>query len=169
MIVFKPNGVIKMTFSSIATFWNEKHPLSKQANALYSQMVPMSGNSTSLQGELLRASSRISYDWFNNGWGNNWSGAVKFLENNFIKLPNQPEADIIKELKKELAFVLNYSHGEPCPSNNDYKSKVYSTVTKIHEIVVTAILANPDLINNTDDMFNYQEEEYQHSWEEEEY
>lgn len=152
---------------SIITFWNEEHPLSEKSQVLANKLVPMVGRCESLQGELLRASSRISYDWFNNGWGcNNWSGAVKFIEANFTKLPNLPDSMFVEQLMQELSFVNNYSHGEPCQMK--YNGRICMTVTKIHEIVVNAILANPELIENKEDMFEYGEEDYQHSWDNEE-
>jgi hypothetical protein len=142
----------------IATFWNEDHPLSVQSQALGVALVPLEGNCTTLQGELFRASSRIGYDWFNNGWGcNNWSGAVRFIEHNIAKLPNRIDDELIPQLVRELNFVETYSHGEPC---HCAATRATFAVTKIHEIIVNAILNNPTAIPNTDDMFNYQEDDY---------
>jgi hypothetical protein len=42
-------------------------------NFLYDQLVPNDGPAEYLEGELLRAISRIHYDYLNNGFGNNWS------------------------------------------------------------------------------------------------
>lgn len=151
---------------TVITFWNEKHPLSVKSQALYEQLVPGSGSSDSLQGELLRASSRISYDWFNNGWGcNNWSGAVRFIEANYTKLPDMPDQMFIDQLMKELSFVSQYSHGEPC--NLEYDGRACMSVTKIHEMVVNAVIANPKLIKNTENMFDYSEKDYEPPYEEE--
>lgn len=81
----------------IANFWDGDHPLTEIAKAKHSELVPMSGNCQTFQGELLRCSSRIEYDWYNNGWGcNNWSGAVMFLTNKFRELPVQPNAETLK-------------------------------------------------------------------------
>lgn len=151
----------------IITFWNEQHPLSQKAQELFEKLVPGDGYSDSLQGELLRASMRINYDWFNNGWGcNNWSGAVNFIETNFTKLPNLPDDMFVQQLMKELHFVHQYSHGEPC--NYRHGGTVCTTVTKIHEIIVNAVLANPKLIANKEDMFDYQEEDYIPNYDDEE-
>ena len=49
-----------------------------------------------------------------------------------------------------------------------YDSRACQSVTKIHELIVNGILANPKLIPNTEDMFNYQEDSYQEIYEEEE-
>jgi hypothetical protein len=152
---------------TIATFWNEQHPLSKKAQALYDKLVPDHGSCDTLQGELIRSSNKITYDWFNNGWGcNNWSGAVRFIQANFTKLPNLPDAMFVEQLMKELEYVSQYSHGEPCSMK--YDGKVCMTVTKIHEIVVNALLANPTPIENKDDWLKYQEDRYEAPYEEEE-
>jgi hypothetical protein len=145
--------------TEIATFWNQEHPLSEQAQELFEKLVPMSGSCTTLQGELLRASTRIGYDWYNNGWGcNNWSGAVVFLREHLSDLPNKPEPKVIFEFLKRLDYVHDYSHGEPC--HFVYDGPNCEAVTKIHEIVVNAILANPDPIPTTLDMFDFQEGDY---------
>lgn len=168
------------------TFWNKAHPLTQTANGLFDLLVPGSGMCPTLQGELLRASSKISYDWFNNGWGcNNWSGAVVFLKEQFSKLPNTPSTDILKLCGKEnqsiaetlkqfnaaLDYVHEYSHGEPA-SHLDYNKRPCKEVTLIHETVVMWVVANQDPISNSKDMWDCSEEEYRGSHEdddEEEY
>jgi hypothetical protein len=49
-------------------------------NELFAKLVPAEGKCETLEGEILRAASRISYDYTNNGFGNNWSGALNFLD-----------------------------------------------------------------------------------------
>ena len=44
------------------------------------KLVPSSGPSKFLIGEISRAASRIYHDYFNNGFGNNWTGAFNFLD-----------------------------------------------------------------------------------------
>jgi len=141
---------------TVKTFWDQNHPLSEQSEALYNKLVAGSGNSDSLQGELLRASMKINYDWFNNGWGcNNWSGAVRFIQEKFKTLTKQPEKAVVDELMKELDFVLGYSHGES--HDLEFGGSTCASVTKIHEIIVKAIFVNHQLIENTEDMYEYQE------------
>ena len=99
--------------SDVKTFWNGDHELTAAERKMGEDLMPMSGNCASLQGELYRASTRISYDWYNNGWGcNNWSGAVVFLKKFFGELPVQPSAEVRKELDRCLNYVHDYSHGE---------------------------------------------------------
>ena len=160
--------------SELATFCNGNHPLSVASDNMSYKLMPMSGNCATLQGELYRASTRISYDWFNNGWGcNNWSGAVVFLQKFFRELPVQPSAETLADLDKNLRYVHDYSHGESARhlDNDKTSAKVDGIVTRIHEIVVQAILDNPTAIPNTRDMFDFQEPaaRYEEEEDEEEY
>jgi hypothetical protein len=60
-------------------------------NELFERLVPTSGPCETLEGELLRASSRIYHDYYNNGFGNNWSGAFNFLDTH-VGLPRHIRA-----------------------------------------------------------------------------
>ena len=144
--------------SEIATFWNEQHPLTKQASDLFDQLVPAEGTSNAVVGELLRASTRIGYDWFNNGWGcNNWSGAVNYIRQNVDEL--DLDAEVLAKLNHELNYVYEFSHGEPAPHNED---RANYAVTAIHEIIVQGIrnTSPVDCNNNTVDMFDLSEDDY---------
>lgn len=143
----------------IATFWNEQHPLSAQSTELTNTLVPSSGHCATVEGELLRASNRIGYDWYNNGWGcNNWSGAVCFIQQHMSFLPIN--TDQRQLLTRELKYVYDYSHGEPC--RLDYDGRTCEAVTNIQAIIVQGILDRDGAYhaNNDDDMFNYQEHDY---------
>lgn len=144
--------------TEIANFWNDQHPLAKKASELFEQLVPSSGKCDSVVGELLRASNKITYDWFNNGWGcNNWSGAVCFLREYHDHLPL--DAAQALKLEHELNYVYEFSHGEPSPHNED---RATAAVTTIHEIIVQGILdTSPvDWESNTVDMYELSEEDY---------
>lgn len=138
----------------ILTFWDKTNPLSQQFSDLFDKLIPRSGHCATLQGELLSASSKISYDWFNNGWGcNNWSGAVLFLNQYFKDLPIQPTAVELDAFYKSLNRVYDFSHGERVKGRITDNSAT-KHVTLIQEIVVKAILANPTPIANTVDMWS---------------
>lgn len=153
--------------TEIANFWDGNHPLTEKSNGLYDDLVPDEGNCGSLQGELLRASTKISWDWFNNGWGcNNWSGAVIFLREMTAQLPNRPAVETMDKLANLLSYAYEYSHGQPAPRNEERAEEV---VTGIHEIIVQAIIDNPELVPNIHDMYDFSEEDYEHSrWNDEE-
>ena len=144
--------------SEIPNFWNDDHPLATKSEELFNQLIPLDGHCPSLQGELLRASTKINYDWFNNGWScNNWSGAVVFLKKFFSELPVQPDIETHVAFEGALSYVEEYSHGEPAPYNKERADEV---VTRIQQVVVQAIIDNPDLIANTRDMYDFTEEDY---------
>ena len=146
-----------MSNTTLPNFWNEDHPLSKDHSNLYDLLVPTSGHCDSIQGELIRASSKIQYDWFNNGWGcNNWSGAVVFLRKFLKTLPIQQSAEVMNNFYLSLSAASSQSHGEPMYFDAG------NLVTKIHEVVIQSLLDNPTLIVNvdSDDMYDFQEDDY---------
>jgi len=106
-------------------FWTGAHPDAARFNALADDLVPASDNCETLEGEFLRAASRIHYDLFNNGWGcNNWSGAVVFLK---TYIQHLPKLDM-----NLLDKVHAYSHGEPVPRYDlSWDAKYKAIVTAI--------------------------------------
>lgn len=144
--------------SNIPNFWSQTHPLANKSEELFEQLVPASGNCTTLQGELLRASSKIGYDWYNNGWGcNNWSGAVVFLRDHIADLPIMHADAKSDEFHNALREVYQYSHGEPADISDGRADQL---VTTIHEYVVSKVLANPTPIPNDKDMWDFSESDY---------
>lgn len=151
---------------SILTFWAGDHPLTEAGNALSDKLVPEDGHCDTLQGELLRAATKIHWDWFNNGWGcNNWSGAVVFLEEHFRGLPVRPDAESLAKLRSQLSYVREYSHGEPSPRSD---TRATQAVTAILEVVVQSVLDNPEPIPNAVDMHSLVEHDYRYEHDNEE-
>jgi len=60
------------------TYWGHNGRYEKQANELES-LVPSSGPSKTLRGEIFRAAQKIYYDYNNNGFGNSWEAPATFL------------------------------------------------------------------------------------------
>jgi hypothetical protein len=142
----------------IPNFWDQTHPLSKKSEELFEQLVPGSGNCETLQGELLRAASKIGYDWYNNGWGcNNWSGAVIFLREHIADLPIMHPDAKSDEFHNALREVHGFSHGEPADITDERADLL---VTTIQEYVVSKIIANPTPIPNEMDMWEFSEKDY---------
>jgi len=149
----------------LPNFWDQTHPLTKTAETLFEKLVPTMGSCETLQGELVRASSRISYDWYNNGWGcNNWSGAVVFLRRYIKDLPIQDQMS--QAFFKELDKVHQFSHGE---SPDIHDTEADRLVTAIHEYVVKAVLDNPTPVPNSVDMFSLNEPNAPYEDEEDDY
>jgi hypothetical protein len=66
----------------MTTYWKNKGKHQQFYDALASHLVPVMGRCETLQGECVRAATRIYCDFMNNGFGNNWSGAYNFLKQN---------------------------------------------------------------------------------------
>ena len=154
---------------TLPNFWAQTHPLSEKSQELSDALMPVMGMADTLQGELIRASSKIAYDWYNNGWGcNNWSGAVVFLRANLIKLSIPPSDAEMHAFTKALDVAYCYSPGEPCSIDGESANIV---CTKIHETVIKAVLNNPIPIKNRVDMLSLSESDhhYQDRYNEHEY
>jgi hypothetical protein len=63
----------------MGTYWERTGPHQREYDQFYAELVPDTGMSQTIEGELLSAASRLCYDYWNNGGGNNVSGAFYFL------------------------------------------------------------------------------------------
>ena len=72
---------------------------------IWEELVPREGNCDTVAGEMIRATGRLRYDFYNNGMGNNTSGALKFL---------REKGAIDKEL---FDYVLPYTTGRTYSGN----------------------------------------------------
>lgn len=61
-------------------FWNNKHARQAEYEELHKKLVPSMGAADSVAGEVLRASSNLYYDFYNNGLMNNKTGALEYLK-----------------------------------------------------------------------------------------
>tara|TARA_R110000823_G_scaffold101636_16_gene218366 strand:+ start:31 stop:564 length:534 start_codon:yes stop_codon:yes gene_type:complete len=59
-------------------YWEKQGEHEKEAQELM-KLVEPSGPSKTLRGELMRAVSKIYYDYYNNGFGNTWEGPATLL------------------------------------------------------------------------------------------
>jgi hypothetical protein len=60
------------------TYWNHQGKYQAQYDELV-KLMPAMGKSDTVAGELIRAVSKLGYDFYNNGMGNNTSGALNFI------------------------------------------------------------------------------------------
>lgn len=104
-------------------FWSGTHELSKRANELQSKHVPGSGPAKHLEGELQRASSKIHYDYYNNGFGNDWSGAHKLLTNHADKLESHHPG-----VRDALDRLDAYKHGDNYVGNSPAHANAVDTL-----------------------------------------
>jgi hypothetical protein len=69
------------------TYWANKGTYEEEAKAL-NLLVPASGESETLKGEIWRAATKIYHDYFNNGFGNFWMAPAAYLITN-VELPDR--------------------------------------------------------------------------------
>lgn len=86
------------------SFWNNDHPLMTEYQYLAEIHIPSYGPCELNVGECLRAASKIAYDFYNNGFGNNWSGAYNYLLAYGRLNMSKEDLDFLGEYKNEVVF-----------------------------------------------------------------
>ena len=126
-------------------------------NALFEELVPASGKADSLAGELVRATSRIGYRFYNDG---------DQLGVGYGKETCNPAGRfLIKKAPKEIGDLVAALWG--MYTEDGYEAVLDVLVGKVADYVD----ANPDLRSQpTEDMFDYYDkyEDVDDSWEEDE-
>ena len=126
-------------------------------NALFEELVPASGKADSLAGELVRATSRIGYRFYNDG---------DQLGVGYGKETCNPAGRfLIKKAPKEIGDLVAALWG--MYNEDGYEAVLDVLVGKVADYVD----ANPDLRSQpTEDMFDYYDkyEDVDDSWEEDE-
>lgn len=138
-----------------STYWNQQGNYQSEYDRL-ANLMPVEGKCSVVAGELIRAASRLAYDFYNNGMGNNTSGAV-----NFLKEKGAIRADTHR-------IIHWYTRGELYDGNYQGDSLQVAMESMVDQ-TIEFILANPELEtqSNSEDMFDYSEPD-QH-WNEEEH
>jgi len=119
--------------------------------AAYEELVaamPRMGKCDTVAGEMIRAASRIGYDFYNNGMGNNTSGSL-----NYLREQSAIDDDIYDA-------IYGYTRGRIY--NGHYEGdSLQVAIESMVDQTVGMIVHNPVLmtIENKEDMFDYQEEE----------
>ena len=145
------------TFDYTNTYWNNNGQLQKHVAEL-EQLMPPVGAASSLKGEIFRAASKIYYDFYNNGFGNDWRKPALFLMDNVA-------------LSYEVEDFL-YAHGDGI-CYEDTQANI-----ELIEAMMTATietLTNPEFVDSAAvDMWNYAHNDWrlerfaEETWEEEE-
>ena len=129
------------------TYWNKQGAHQADYDRLV-ELMPMMGNCDTVAGELIRAVSKLGHDFYNNGMGNNTSGAVNFLE-------AKGAID-----RNTYCTIYDYTRGALYQGRYDGDS-LQVAMERMVDQTVEFILANPELETqaNTEDMFDYSEED----------
>jgi len=129
------------------TYWSNTGKYQVDYDRLVN-LVPMSGNCTTIAGEMIRAVTRLAHELYNNGMGNNSSGAVNFL--------SQHDAIDVDTLHTIHPMTMG-RHYNGAYNGDSFQKAIESAVDQ----TVHHILQNPELETaiNTKDMFSYEDQE----------
>ena len=140
------------------TYWNNKGTYQADYDRLV-QLMPMSGKCETVAGELIRAASKLAYDFYNNGMGNNTSGAVNYLDH--LCVFDYDNTNVFGK-------IYEYTRGKIYNGNYD-GDELQMAIERMIDYTVQFILENPSLETqeNTLDMFDFEDPE-EHFYNEEE-
>ena len=129
------------------TYWNNAGKYQADYDRLL-ELMPSMGKCDTVAGELIRAASRLGYDFYNNGMGNNTSGACNFLEQSGAIDRNT--ARVIHEYTRGLTYSGHYD-------GDALQRSIESMVDQTIEF----IFASPELLTkpNLVDMFEFSEDD----------
>ena len=118
-------------------------------NNLFDALVPSSGPAETLAGEVVRACAKLRYDFYNNGMGNNTSGAINFLRDN----------SVVSSMTYDSIYA--YSRGRIYDGNYNLNDNLHKAIEEMSQNVIDMISRNPIMssIENKDDMFDFEDEE----------
>lgn len=126
------------------TYWNQKGKYQKQYDQWADELMPASGACETVAGEMIRAVSKLGYDFYNNGMCNNTTAALNFL------------------LDKDVIDVYTYKAIKPYAGRMSYKGKydgdlIQIAIESMVDKTIEKILANPELLTekNSEDMLDY--------------
>ena len=116
------------------SYWNGNGTFQDTYKKLYDALVPGVGSCATVEGELLRASCKLYYDYYNNGMCNNTSGAARFIQAKLAMPENVNSAlsDIYNEcngggytnknLENQLELLADYIIQNIASKNGEYQA-----------------------------------------------
>ena len=129
------------------TYWSGNGLYQREYEQMMNDLVPASGKCDTVAGEMVRAVSRLGYDFYNNGMGNNTSGAVNYLDSRCV---------FDEDRTNLFGKIYEYTRGK-LPHHDEFEQHINDMI----DMTVEYILAHPELETqaNTEDMFDYEEPE----------
>jgi hypothetical protein len=112
-------------------YWDNTGRYEAEANELQ-KLVPFEGACATHKGELWRATTKIYWDYYNNGFGNNWEAPAAFLMDH-VKLP-----DAVKNMLYE------------CARGNMGNDQYDTEIEQMVDVVIEAVRSMEDQPNNKD-------------------
>ena len=143
---------MRAKFINEGKYWDQSSPYAAEQQDFWDELVPDSGEAETLQGELLRMISRIQYDYYNNGFGNNKEGEARFLDEHsnlfkqYMKDPN------VWDQFFEAYRMVNFGEGieeeggydEYDPDTGEYEWVDEEETTPADEYMSSVLGLNPD-------------------------
>jgi hypothetical protein len=129
------------------TYWDQKGKYQAEYDRLVELMPPM-GKCDTVAGELIRAASRLGHDLYNNGMGNNTSGAANFL--------------LKKGAIDDSTYKTIYGYTRGQRYDGHYEGDpLQVAMERMVDQTIEFILANPDLETqaNSEDIFDFSEDD----------
>lgn len=129
-------------------YWHEAGKHQADYARLCDALIPGMGAADTVAGEILRSVTRLAHDLYNNGMGNNTSGAANFLKAKGVI--DRDTHSVIYEYTRGLLYDGRYEG-----------DALQRAVEHAIDCTVEHILANPALTTakNTEDMFDYEDPE----------
>lgn len=142
----------------MSTYWDGTGKYQEQMEELTSKLMPAAGKCDTVAGELLRAANRLYYESYNNGWGNNVTGA-----SNYLKMVLLPYTNYERKLKLVLNELHEYAGCGECRDNPESVDKGLDYVV---DRVMEVINEQPALLTkeNDIDMLDLYDEEDRYNW-----
>jgi len=129
------------------SYWGETGKYQNEYETLYEELVPESGKSFTVEGEMMRAVSKIYYDLFNNGGCNNTSGAVNFLAQ-------------FEELKIPAQIRMFSASAAICEYMSGYTDDHYVAADQMVDGVMSYIISKEgEYTENDKDMYDFSDED----------
>lgn len=111
------------------------------------QLMPSYGNADTLAGELIRSAARLMHDFYNNGMGNNTSGAINFLNAHGVISSDNYRT------------IYDYTRGSLYKGSYEGDS-FHVAIESVMEQTIEFILEHPssETTPNTEDMFDFEDQ-----------
>jgi hypothetical protein len=144
------------------TYWNHQGKYQAQYDELVN-LMPAMGKSDTVAGELIRAVSKLGYDFYNNGMGNNTSGALNFIGQ--YPILDQKDFDTIYEYTRGRIYNGNYDGDSLQVALEGMVDKTVEFITRNLQLVTMANsvdmldLGEPDEYYDDEEDYYYGEEE----------
>jgi hypothetical protein len=122
------------------SYWAGTSDYHEQYTLLVASLIPDRGKCDTIEGELLRAAGRLTYDYYNNGFGNDWSHSYAYLRD-FKK--NNPEIAGGMNTGNALSVLRPYKNGRMLCTNmaTALDTKLQEALLRIMDECVKAVIA----------------------------